>query len=132
MGIGSLSGKALLKMKNEKQGKSQTLRLAFQAQLLTFDFAFFTMQEECLVHAPLTRARWIFKGIRITVDVTDHRVGDQVQRCTPTVSDYRVRQMRDRGLRAMHMVCEQADNKADVVPCDRLPVDKSHRGKGLP
>jgi hypothetical protein len=32
---------------------------------------------------------------------TDHRIGDQVQRRIPTVSDYRVRQMRDRGLRAI-------------------------------
>ena len=31
--------------------------------------------------------------------VTDYRIGDQVQRRIPTVSDYRVRQMRDRGLR---------------------------------
>jgi len=76
------------------------------------------------------------KGLRIT----DHRIGNQVQRRIPTVSDYRVRQMRDRGLRAIpakldkspyarfsgrdskHMVCEQADNKADVVPCNRLPI----------
>ncbi len=29
--------------------------------------------------------------------------------------------MRDRGLRAIHIVCEQADNKASAVPCDRLP-----------
>ena len=35
------------------------------------------------------------------MNVTDHRIGDQVQLCTPTVSDYRVRQMRDRGLRAI-------------------------------
>ena len=54
-----------------------------------------------MFNAPLTRARWIFQGIRITVDVTDHRIGDQAQRCTPTVSDYRVRQMRDRGLKAI-------------------------------
>jgi len=53
-------------------------------------------------------------------NVTDHRVGDQVQRRIPTVSDCRVRQMRDRGLRAIHMVCELADNKADAVPCDCL------------
>jgi hypothetical protein len=58
------------------------------------------------------------KGLRIT----DHRIGNQVQRRIPTVSDCRVRQMRDRGLRAIHMVCEQADNKADVVPCNRLPI----------
>ena len=24
--------------------------------------------------------------------------------------------MRDRGLRVIHMICDQADNKADVVP----------------
>ena len=53
--------------------------------------------------------------------VTDHRLGDQVQHRIRTVSDYRVRQVRDRGLGAIHMVCVQADNKADVVPCDRLP-----------
>ena len=71
----------------------------------------------------------------VVINVTDHRIGDQVQRCPPTVSDYRVRQMRDRGLRAIaelsslpdfmpfrvqtklipfgciHMVCEQADNR---------------------
>jgi len=41
---------------------------------------------------------------------------------TLVVTDHRVRQMRDRGLSAIHMVCEQADNKADVVPCDRLPL----------
>jgi hypothetical protein len=58
------------------------------------------------------------KGLRIT----DHRIGNQVQRRIPTVSDCRVRQMRDRGLGAIHMVCEQADNKADVVPCNRLPI----------
>ena len=36
-----------------------------------------------------------------TPQVTDHRVGNQVQRRIQTVSDCRVRQMRDRGLRAI-------------------------------
>ena len=45
-----------------------------------------------------------------------------------TVSDYRVPQMREIGLRAIASLCEQADdppqggiNSADAVPCNRLP-----------
>lgn len=40
--------------------------------------------------------------------------------CPNTVSDHRVPQMCERGLRAIARLCEQADDKADAVPCDRL------------
>jgi hypothetical protein len=32
------------------------------------------------------------------------------------VSDYRVVQMRERGLSAIHQVCGEADDKADALP----------------
>jgi hypothetical protein len=35
-----------------------------------------------------------------------------------TVINYRVLQMRERGLRIVLVLHEQADDKADAVPCD--------------
>jgi hypothetical protein len=48
----------------------------------------------------------------------DHGIGDQVQRRSPNCKRLQgASQMRGRGLRAyIHMVCEQADNKADLCP----------------
>ena len=45
------------------------------------------------------------------------------------VSGHRVPQMRGIDLRAIHVVCEQADNKADVVPCDRLRAKQRFHDK---
>jgi len=41
------------------------------------------------------------RNITILFKVTDHRIGNQVPRRIQTVSDCRVRQMRDRGLRSV-------------------------------
>jgi sugar fermentation stimulation protein A len=51
--------------------------------------------------------------------VTDHRIS-LGREYNPEISGLRVPQMRERGLAAIHQVCGQADDKADVVPCDRL------------
>ena len=38
-----------------------------------------------------------------------------------SVSGYRTPQVQGIGLRSVQAVREQADNRADAVPCDRLP-----------
>jgi hypothetical protein len=63
----------------------------------------------------------------------DIHCGDAQTRGKPAmavfVSGCRVPQVRGIGLRAIHRVCEQADNKADVVPCDRVTQPELHKAR---
>ena len=54
--------------------------------------------------------------------ITDHGVRQSgIALVSTSVSGRRVLQIRERGLPAIHMVCGQADDKGDAVPCGRLP-----------
>jgi len=57
-------------------------------------------------------------------DVTDHGVNRPTSRSPDAVLDDSVLQIRERGLRCVQVVHEQADDKADGVPCDQGPEDR--------
>lgn len=55
-----------------------------------------------------------------SLNISQHGKATTYNAYTSSVSGYKVVQIRERGLSAIHRLCGEADDKADAPPCGRL------------
>jgi len=111
---------------SELRGLAAFRKLMSQSVALELLLSPLTGQVEVIVHlGRKPRAADLQAATAIAdtpLEVGSHRGGPRITLHPETVSDCRVPQMREIGLRTIAPLCEQADAKADAVSCNRLPL----------